>query len=825
MTETKLSRMNTVNNSNQLSIYEKKKAAYVLNLCTVSISQIIDYDDINILEQEYEAILNNINLETMPKDEPLLNIFKQLLDTITFFRIQEGDKKIIEKEYQQNVKNAIWNAVPNFGILVAGGDPITIAISLASQVGIGYMNYRRNKAKYNWDKEKQLWQLQRSALEQFNGLRRELFDTAWRLSAVYKFPDEYRLTERQIAQYNQILMDPDPLRQFERLDSIKERFEAYPPFWYFIGHAANYIACNENGDMTNDEITKYREIAIDNFKKFEELIKFNILREDQLAASCMLEHTDILLLDNNYKSDEVKKLIDTAVEISGNKFDVLELCAIAYLKIVDNDESARSSAERILRILVNEDYNKIINAQLLSGIYVKTRNEGDYKILSRRVDSRYLFPMPINNQELSSAENTYLICQKSIVKEKYRQVINEILQRYTVQWNQLIKLYDDTRKYPDNFFYDEESSTEVSINKSYLDSNSKIKEAYIDRLMSRNYELSILKLLNDFCNLLFSIRLYDIEATKSLFVKSIKDEIESKKDTLNDIQNKITDSYQNDKAFSESDYNVIQELKFIKFVLPAFGEHNKDLIDDVIEHMDIKDVMGLDNELREFCLKNNFKEPEVYSKISESRKKEEFSSVYFKTELLGSELEKEREKLDKLQDMRDEIVSYIEKNPYLVQGDNVMLYTYKTTGFETIVKNIPISEMAKHYSLLFLKGEDKNLGSDLLVIAGSVIKIKNNKPICFCPWNKMKLSEDKEAIVLKEGGIGRFEIKYDNKSINKIVLMDLIQLLKKDSDLKPEVTRTRNNELKTLDYLATFIDLTTPGFGILLKKSIEYYIN
>lgn len=97
----------------------------------------------------------------MPKDEPLLNIFKQLLDTITFFRIQEGDKKIIEKEYQQNVKNAIWNAVPNFGILVAGGDPITIAISLASQVGIGYMNYRRNKAKYNWDKEKQLWQLQK----------------------------------------------------------------------------------------------------------------------------------------------------------------------------------------------------------------------------------------------------------------------------------------------------------------------------------------------------------------------------------------------------------------------------------------------------------------------------------------------------------------------------------------------------------------------------------------------------------------------------------------------------------------------------------------
>lgn len=83
------------------------------------------------------------------------------------------------------------------------------------------------------------------------------------------------------------------------MDSIKENFEAYPPFWYFIGHAANYITCNENTEITNEEIIKYRQIAINNFKKFEELIKFNILREDQLAASCLLEHVDILLLEKN----------------------------------------------------------------------------------------------------------------------------------------------------------------------------------------------------------------------------------------------------------------------------------------------------------------------------------------------------------------------------------------------------------------------------------------------------------------------------------------------------------------------------------------------
>ena len=117
---------------------DKIRAAYALNMCMVSISQIIDYQDLYILEQEYDGILNNLNLEMMPKDKALLKIIKQILDTITFFRIEEGDKKFIDREYQQKMKDAIWKAVPNFGLIVAGGNPVSMAISLASQVGIGY---------------------------------------------------------------------------------------------------------------------------------------------------------------------------------------------------------------------------------------------------------------------------------------------------------------------------------------------------------------------------------------------------------------------------------------------------------------------------------------------------------------------------------------------------------------------------------------------------------------------------------------------------------------------------------------------------------------
>ena len=93
-----MSNRESVHDDKQERVYtdeEKHRAAYALNMCTVSISQIIDYDDLNILEQEYDTILNNLDLEKIPKDEALLRILRQLLDTITYFKIQEGDRKFI----------------------------------------------------------------------------------------------------------------------------------------------------------------------------------------------------------------------------------------------------------------------------------------------------------------------------------------------------------------------------------------------------------------------------------------------------------------------------------------------------------------------------------------------------------------------------------------------------------------------------------------------------------------------------------------------------------------------------------------------------------
>lgn len=53
---------------------------------------------------------------------------------------------------------------------------VKAGLSFASTVGIGYVNYQSGKSQARLKKKKQEWELLRSAIEQLNGLRRELKD-------------------------------------------------------------------------------------------------------------------------------------------------------------------------------------------------------------------------------------------------------------------------------------------------------------------------------------------------------------------------------------------------------------------------------------------------------------------------------------------------------------------------------------------------------------------------------------------------------------------------------------------------------------------------
>lgn len=472
-----------VNQDKSICEHDQLKAAYALNLCTVSVSQIVDYKDLNVLEQEYELILNNLNLHNMPKDQALLHILRQILDTVTFFRIYEGDKMMLEKKYQQKIKNAIWNAIPSFG-LIAVGEPYTFAISMIASVGMGYMNYRKEKANTLTEREEQEWTLQRSAIEQFNALRRELFDTAWRLSDSYKFDDKYRLTESQISQYNSILMDSIPLRKYERLDSIKDNFEAYPPFWYYFANAAmDVVNVYKNETAFDDNISainKYTQLAEQNYQKYLDK-DIDLLRNNYIRSACDLEYA-ALLFDSLSRIEEneqklrlckINDLIDDAIKHCGSKLDILQIASIYYLKLNKTGEASKH-----LRKLVIENYNTKTNSQLLSFIYLQETifdskkfitNTLKYKELVQFTDRTSLIPWVDSEKELTkdhlrNINELFLYKQKKQLYSYFEAIVNTIFHKEIISYNK--ELY----------------------NRHYMDANDAFFEDTINAIKERDEE-------------------------------------------------------------------------------------------------------------------------------------------------------------------------------------------------------------------------------------------------------------------------------------------------------------------------------------------------
>ena len=718
--------------NNETALKEKKKkekydekakirAAYALNMCMVSISQIIDYKDLYVLEQEYDGILNNLNLEMMPKDKALLNILKQILDTITYFRIEEGEKKFIDRDYQQKMKDAIWKAVPNFGLIVAGGNPVSMAISLASQVGIGYMNYRRAKSENALEYEKQMWELHKNAIDQFNGLRRELFDTAWRLADKYEFPDDYRLTERQIDQYNQILMDPDEIRRYERLTSIRDKFVAYPPFWYQYGSTANHISWNTDIDISQGVRDSYRAKALEHFRQFWISNEYALLREDQIASSCALEQID--LLDHRKDALEIRDLIQKAIRHSGDKNDILQLCAVADLRIGDID-----NASILLRRLVNEKYNTIVNAQLLSVIYVDKAIRGDeesryqYELLARRVDPDYLVRLPAigMNEEKEVLLDEFNEKQETILKEKYNAVIDYVFEKFTLNLTKLIPVVDPNKEYPDYYFTKENIAQR---NKDYKDllegaHKEKKKEDFMERIAACGLINDYFDHLNVFFEMIMSL---DCIRESQKIQEIIEDKLISVAKEFNNILESI-------EARQVNHDNICKLLSFTSFGF--FEDAYKELKDQVettiLGFNTMEKFASSDSSLRTFCINNNVPEPEELVKLGTEKLEGGASERVFKLEMLG----KEGEKIQKEQEIYRAIEGIV--RGYLDKLNNISkkseAHLHDTEGFKEYFDK---KGMRKNRNLLrktIAVYDDKSLtNTDILFTVDGVIPIVYDK--------------------------------------------------------------------------------------------------
>lgn len=241
-----------------------------LNLIAVSLTHILTYNDKVVLDQEYNTIINNLNLGNIP-DADIIALLQELMDLLTNSKIQDHERDYLltrfDKNVQTELKNRMRSRIFDTDLIL---NPYAGILKSVLYTGSFYFNYRSQMDSYAKEKEEGKWEIEAKTMQGFNNFYKKLLKYSWDLMRRYDLPDEWRLNEKQLRDYTDILKEPDLERRYRKLERIENSFRKFPPYWYYRGQAAQEIGNNKE--------------AMDCFNQFQQ-INQRILRKDPYAAS------------------------------------------------------------------------------------------------------------------------------------------------------------------------------------------------------------------------------------------------------------------------------------------------------------------------------------------------------------------------------------------------------------------------------------------------------------------------------------------------------------------------------------------------------------
>ena len=550
-------------------------------------------------------------------------------------------------------------------------------------------------------------------------------------------------------------------------------FEAYPPFWYYFGHAANAIAQDARRDENEEIYNTYKDLALSHFESYMQKNKYALLREDQITSSCALEYIDLLDVDRD--KEKIKELLVKAEDISGRECDILQLCAIAYLRI---NETA--SAIRLLKYLINERYNDVTNAQLLSYIYVtgfiadRTSDFAiQYTMLTRKVNEDLLFPFPKDSEETyCNLTMEYFDKQREILLRKYKYVIDEYIKKSNIQFNQCIPVPYEGKKYPDYFFSDHEDYRIERYNQYMTLFSNKDKAArFVLCLAGSNLFLAYLDVLNEMLNALEKLvpdtPIKRTDAMQQL-VDSVEQKILEKRDGLNELQEKMSGS------FTINEFDKLWKISYEYFTKDFYKKLSHIWMTHVSSLDKMVDFSREDTILLEFCRAQGIPEFKISSgMIDQSYDEDTGNKIYLSSELLGGDAFERAQKAARARKISKEIDHYAKEIVLLEKYANIITkYHLGNNSFRAYFKK---KKYVRNNNYIVAVIQNKSIGSfdliftiDGIIIDKSFTRFDENPNVI--PYSQV--SNENNELRLAE-----YEYKNKKKAVDTEVLYKLTQSL------------------------------------------------
>ncbi|MEA3316268.1 MAG: hypothetical protein U9Q30_10450 [Campylobacterota bacterium] len=325
-----------------------------LNHMHASLNKIVLYNDKIVLEEEYNNIINNLNL-TVIKDSEIVNVITYLMDTLTSFKLTEMEKEQFQREYQEKLDNAISGAL--MGLSVSGTTPQQMALSLVMSAGSAYMTYKEGQksAKKGFDKNK--WGLKKDTISELNEIRKDFLLTYWKIMKRYNMPDKWRITEKQFTRFITILKGNDINKKYRQLLRMKEEMSLFPTYWYELSLVLHKL------NKKDDELKAISEYEILNDK---------LLRHNSYYSLMLANKTSYY----NYKTESEK-----IINILNKIYDIDPLNAERKLFIAMKYQQMgyTKKAEKLLNENIDDNFLPVLSQRLKANMYLKDKRDKDYE--------------------------------------------------------------------------------------------------------------------------------------------------------------------------------------------------------------------------------------------------------------------------------------------------------------------------------------------------------------------------------------------------------------------------------------------------------------
>ena len=329
------------------------------------VNVIKSYNNVIVLEEEYEKISpGNLYLDRIP-DEETLNRITKMLDTLYSLRKDDRqmkkwridfresrDRKIRDHKHKAT-KEAVDTITGQVKECCSLWDWATNPLgSIANVVGTAFNMAHYSVGLHN-DYDNFVYELDKTAkdkqfdfdgekLDLLHNQNKEILQDQWQFIRRYNLDDRLRVSDVAIKMLLNCLKNDNPAWIFTRLYPMRERFSLFPEYWYYLSCAA----------METGHFKEGLE-ACDTFFK----VNRGLFRDDPMVGTVAFNKA-FMLPKTKENKPEVRRCLELAWTKNANvihpDWQLDYLAAIMYKGVFDEKEKAEMMLEHAIALIEQE---------------------------------------------------------------------------------------------------------------------------------------------------------------------------------------------------------------------------------------------------------------------------------------------------------------------------------------------------------------------------------------------------------------------------------------------------------------------------------------